>query len=59
MRRGATDPTCGMKVDKAKAVTKEVAGQTLYFCSQHCLHAYEAARSEHVRGGTDVHVHPA
>ncbi len=40
-RRGVTDPVCGMKVDRAKAVTKELAGQTFYFCSEHCLHAYE------------------
>ena len=41
-RRGVTDPVCGMKVDKAKAVTKELGGETFYFCSQHCLHAFEA-----------------
>ncbi|MEK6251168.1 MAG: permease [Actinomycetota bacterium] len=41
-RRGATDPVCGMRVDRQKAVRKEVAGETLYFCSEHCLHAYEA-----------------
>ncbi len=41
-RRGATDPVCGMKVDRAKAVRKEVAGETYYFCSEHCLHAFEA-----------------
>ena len=39
--RGATDPVCGMKVDRAKAVTKELGGQTYYFCSQHCLDAFE------------------
>ena len=44
-RRGATDPMCGMKVDRAKAVKKEVAGATLYFCSEHCLHAYESGQS--------------
>jgi YHS domain-containing protein len=42
-RRGATDPVCGMTVDRAKAVTKELAGETYYFCSDHCLHAFEAA----------------
>jgi uncharacterized protein len=42
IRRGATDPVCGMKVDRAKAVRREVAGQTHYFCSDHCLHAFEA-----------------
>ena len=40
-RRGATDPVCGMKVDRAKAVTKEFGGETFYFCSEHCLHAVE------------------
>jgi uncharacterized membrane protein YraQ (UPF0718 family)/YHS domain-containing protein len=47
-RRGATDPACGMKVDRSTAVTKNVGGQTYYFCSEHCLHAFEA-RSEPVR----------
>jgi uncharacterized membrane protein YraQ (UPF0718 family) len=40
-RRGATDPVCGMKVDRAKAITKELGGETFYFCSEHCLHAFE------------------
>ncbi len=43
-RRGVTDPVCGMKVDRAKAVTKELDGQTFYFCSEHCLHAYETGQ---------------
>jgi YHS domain-containing protein len=42
MRRGATDPMCGMKVDRAKAVRRDFGGETFYFCSEHCLHAYEA-----------------
>jgi uncharacterized membrane protein YraQ (UPF0718 family)/YHS domain-containing protein len=41
-RRGATDPVCGMKVDRSKAVTKQLAGETFHFCSTHCLHAFEA-----------------
>jgi hypothetical protein len=41
VRRGATDPECGMKVDRAKAIRKTVSGDTYYFCSEHCLHAYE------------------
>jgi len=41
-RRGAIDPTCGMKVDRAKAMTQEIAGERFYFCSEHCLHAFEA-----------------
>ncbi len=49
-RRGATDPVCGMKVDRARAVTKTVDGRTFYFCSNHCLHAFEADPSRHVDG---------
>ncbi len=47
-RRGATDPVCGMKVDRAKAVTKELGGETYYFCSAHCLHAFEADPDRYV-----------
>jgi uncharacterized membrane protein YraQ (UPF0718 family)/YHS domain-containing protein len=36
MRRGATDPVCGMKVDKSKAIQIQSGGRTLYFCSDHC-----------------------
>jgi uncharacterized membrane protein YraQ (UPF0718 family) len=36
-RRGATDPVCGMKVDKARAIS----AHDHHFCSEHCLHAYE------------------
>jgi len=42
VRRGATDPVCGMKVDKAKALRMDFAGDTFYFCSQGCLHAFQA-----------------
>jgi YHS domain-containing protein len=42
IRRGVTDPVCGMKVDRRRSVRKEFAGETLHFCSTHCLHAFEA-----------------
>jgi uncharacterized protein len=42
VRRGATDPVCGMKVDRAKAVRKDRDGETLHFCSGRCLDAFEA-----------------
>jgi uncharacterized membrane protein YraQ (UPF0718 family) len=45
-RRGVTDPVCGMKVDRRKALTKTVDGHTLYFCSEHCLHAFERNPNE-------------
>ncbi len=47
-RRGATDPVCGMKVDRDRALTREVAGRRLYFCSEHCLHVYERAGDDAV-----------
>jgi uncharacterized protein len=43
MRRGATDPVCGMKVDKDRAVRVEMEGKSFYFCSDHCA---AAARRE-------------
>jgi YHS domain-containing protein len=42
-RRGATDPVCGMTVDRARAVTGRYGGRTVFFCSEHCRHAFEAA----------------
>ena len=48
-RGGATDPVCGMKVDREKAVTKEFGGETYYFCSTHCLHAFEAGPGTYQR----------
>jgi uncharacterized membrane protein YraQ (UPF0718 family)/YHS domain-containing protein len=51
-RRGVTDPVCGMKVDRAKAVTAEVDGKTIYFCSEHCRHAFEANPSQYGAGGS-------
>jgi uncharacterized protein len=61
VRRGVTDPICGMKVDRAKAITKRVDGETLHFCSEDCLHAYERTRDAHDRetrrGSAPVHAH--
>ncbi len=46
-RRGVTDPMCGMKVDRAKAIRMDFGEETFYFCSEHCLHAFETTpRSE-------------
>ncbi len=39
-RRGATDPVCGMRVDRAKALTASDEGRTVYFCSEHCRAAF-------------------
>ena len=42
VRRGTTDPVCGMTVDRAKALTGQSGGRTYHFCSEHCLQAFEA-----------------
>ena len=58
VRRGVTDPVCGMKVDRAKAIDMEFAGDTFYFCSEHCLHVFEANPAQHLdsaAGETTVH----
>jgi uncharacterized protein len=43
VRRGATDPVCGMKVDRDRAITRERAGKTLYFCTEHCAARFDSA----------------
>ncbi|MFQ5343758.1 MAG: heavy metal translocating P-type ATPase, partial [Anaerolineae bacterium] len=38
-----TDPVCGMSIDPAGAVaTRDVAGQTYYFCSDSCVEKFDA-----------------
>ncbi len=49
-RRGVTDPVCGMKVDKAKAIRKDFGTETFYFCSEHCLHAFQVSPAEQLEG---------
>ena len=46
-RRGASDPVCGMKVDRGKAISEEFGGETYYFCSAGCLHAFTRRYSHH------------
>jgi uncharacterized protein len=42
IRHGATDPVCGMTVDRSKALSAEYGGRTFYFCSEHCRQQFEA-----------------
>src|SRR6185437_16454461 len=35
-RRGVTDPVCGMRVDRDKAVTRSDGRRTVHFCSDGC-----------------------
>ena len=43
-----TDPVCGMRVDRSKAVHMDFGGQRFYFCSHHCLHAFELSPQRHL-----------
>lgn len=36
------DPICGMTVDKATAIHAERAGETFYFCGEHCREKFLA-----------------
>ena len=58
MRRGVTDPVCGMKVDRAKAHSLDHAGGAYYFCSAHCLQRFQADPDRYTSGahaGHDPH----
>ena len=54
VRRGATDPVCGMSVDKSKARTLEYEGRPYYFCSDHCKATFEGD-PERYAGGARSH----
>jgi uncharacterized membrane protein YraQ (UPF0718 family)/YHS domain-containing protein len=60
LRRGATDPVCGMKVDRRRAIAVRHAGETSYVCSQHCaaelrrVHAEAEARGERAAGSASM-----
>jgi uncharacterized membrane protein YraQ (UPF0718 family)/YHS domain-containing protein len=49
-RRGATDPTCGMKVDRDKALTTRVGEQSYYFCSSECMDAFVTDPTDRAHG---------
>ena len=50
-RRGATDPVCGMRVDRDRAVTAAFGGKTYFFCSEDCRQTFEADEVKDGRGG--------
>jgi uncharacterized membrane protein YraQ (UPF0718 family)/YHS domain-containing protein len=47
MRRGATDPVCGMTVDRAKARTSVRDGVRYYFCGEGCRQSFESGAAAH------------
>jgi putative ABC transport system ATP-binding protein len=40
----ATDPVCGMAVEREKAITVEVGGQTFFFCARGCRDEFVRAQ---------------
>ena len=46
MRRGATDPVCGMCVDRHRALRSETSHGTAFFCSEQCRDAYATAAEQ-------------
>ena len=59
VRRGATDPVCGMRVDRATAVVRRTPAGTRYFCSEHCAAQFDAGAAHGdgavAHGGAAVH----
>jgi uncharacterized protein len=49
VQRGATDPVCGMKVDRSKALRAVHAGRTYLFCSEDCRSQFEADPAAYTR----------
>ena len=48
----AKDPVCGMQVEAAHAPASTVHdGQRVYFCSEHCLHRFEASPDRFTAAG--------
>jgi YHS domain-containing protein len=41
VRRGVTDPVCGMRVDRDKAVRLESGGRNYFFCSESCRERFD------------------
>jgi uncharacterized protein len=49
LRRGATDPICGMTVDRGKALSYEHGGRRVYFCGAGCRGKFIAGVQERER----------
>jgi uncharacterized membrane protein YraQ (UPF0718 family)/YHS domain-containing protein len=51
MRRGSTDPVCGMKVDRKNAYVSDHDGRTVYLCSEHCKAKFDADPAAYTGAG--------
>jgi uncharacterized membrane protein YraQ (UPF0718 family)/YHS domain-containing protein len=49
VRRGATDPVCGMKIDRLKALSSDHLGGAYYFCSERCRDEFEGDPGRYAR----------
>ena len=41
-----------MRVDRDKALRRQLDGETFYFCSERCMHSYERGEQEQGRAPT-------
>jgi hypothetical protein len=57
-RRGVTDPVCGMRVDREKAVMRSDGARTVLFCSEECAQTWERERAAGDGLATHGHAHP-
>jgi uncharacterized membrane protein YraQ (UPF0718 family) len=57
-RRGITDPVCGMRVDRDKAITRTTGSRTVHFCSEGCAQAWESGQSAGGGRAVSGHAHP-
>jgi uncharacterized protein len=49
VRRGATDPVCGMTVERGPDRPQSTYGsKTFFFCGGHCKHTFDANPEAHV-----------
>jgi YHS domain-containing protein len=48
-RHGATDPVCGMRVDRTQAIARVKDGRKHWFCSEGCAERFDTDRSGPVR----------
>jgi uncharacterized membrane protein YraQ (UPF0718 family)/YHS domain-containing protein len=48
-RKGATDPVCGMKVDRLSALRRDHLGGAYYFCSEGCREVFTDDPGQYVR----------
>lgn len=56
--RTARDPVCGMDLIPEKAsATRQVAGDTFYFCSEHCVRTFDEAPDYYARTGDQPEEH--